>query len=89
MFYTYISFTGDNKLYDIGVTSHLKRRLKNINALKKASERIKIVYYECFDNSRQAGLKEDQWHLMQEKELIKEVKRNNPLLIDLISTTEP
>ncbi len=88
MFYTYISFTCENKLHDIGVTNNLKRRLKNINALKKENECIKIVYYECFDNSRQAGLREDQWRLMQEKELIKEIKRNNPLLTNLIKTKE-
>ncbi len=91
MFYTYITFTYGNRLHNIGVTSNLKRRLKNIkniNAIRKESEYVKIVYYESFDNSRQAGLKEDQWQLMTEKELIRKVKINNPLLINLIKTKE-
>ncbi len=89
MYYTYIAYDNKNKLSTIGVTSNLKRRLKNINAMKKESEYVKIVYYECFDNSRLASLKEDEWQLMKEKELIKNVKSNNPLLIDLIKTKEP
>ncbi|PID93410.1 MAG: hypothetical protein CSA95_08010 [Bacteroidetes bacterium] len=85
MFYTYISFTDTHRLHDIGVTSNLQRRLKNLNATKKARESLKIVYYECFDNSRQASLKEDQWRLMSEKELISQVKNNNPLFINLVN----
>ncbi len=88
MYYAFIAYDCRNKLSTIGVTNNLKRRYKNINALKKESEYIKIVYYECFDSSRQASLKEDEWQLMKEKELIKNVKSNNPLLIDLIKDKE-
>ncbi len=84
MYYAFIAYDHRNKLFTIGVTNDLKRRLKNINAIKKESGQVKIVYYEAFDNSRQASLKEDQWELMTEKDLTRLVKSNNPLLIDLI-----
>ncbi len=86
MYYAFIAYNHRHKLFTIGVTNDLKRRLKNINAIKKDSEQVRIVYYEAFDNSRQASLKEDQWELMTEKDLTRLVKSNNPLLIDLIKT---
>ncbi len=83
MYYAFIAYNHKNKLFAIGVTIDLKRRLKNMNATRKNDEQIKIVHYEYYDSSHLASLTEDMWIAMSDKELNEMVLSTNPILIDL------
>lgn len=82
MYYTYIVYSPRHDRLLIGVTTHMERRKK---ILCHMLEDCKWVYYEAFDSSREAILRENEW-LTWSKTMIREmVDQNNPMWVDLIS----
>jgi len=59
-FYTYITYTVENKFYSLGVTSDLQKRLKLLKVQEKKT--FKLVYWECYDNSEDATEREKLLH---------------------------
>ena len=87
-FYTYIAYFKDNKLYNISVTTHLKRRLKLLNQLKEKHSQnfgIKLVYFEEYSDSATATKRETFLQNPNTELIEKLVSENNPMLINLIN----
>ena len=88
MFYTYIAYYNDNNFHSVGVTNSLLRRIKILCQLPDTAARkqsCKIVYYEEFDESKQATLRESEL-LKLPRQLVSElVLEANPMCIDLLN----
>jgi len=81
MFYVYIAYDKD-KNYHLGTTVDMRRRVKML--CYKFNKKCKIVYYEEYEDSLEADIRETELQKMP-KELIQElVYENNPMLVDLI-----
>ena len=80
-FYIYITYTEDNKLYSLGVTSDLKKRMKLLKMQNKKT--FKLVYWENYDISKEATEREKFLQKFPPEILHQIVKDNNPSLSDL------
>ena len=88
--YVYILFC-DQKIYYIGITDNLKRRLdehiKGYSGYTKKFSDIEMVYKEAYDNRKVAEIREKQlkgWSVAKKKALI---SGDTKLLIDLSKST--
>ncbi|MFI0429136.1 GIY-YIG nuclease family protein [Mariniflexile sp. HMF6888] len=88
MYYCYITSNKNRTVLYIGYTDNLKRRLvehsKGIGAVfTKMYKATDLVYFETFDNKKEAKKRESQlknWHKEWKWNLI---KKSNPNLITL------
>ena len=84
-YYTYIAYSKTNNLREIGVTNHLKRRFKLLNLRYDETEEIcKLVYYEIFDDSKEARNRENELNELHTTIIDKLVEDTNPMLVDLL-----
>jgi len=83
MFYVYIAYNEENSLRFIGTTTDMERRMK-VHCLMLKNETCKLVYYEVFDDSREASNREAQLKTFAPEVLQILVNENNPLLINLL-----
>ena len=81
-FFTYISYFENNNFESIGVTNCLQRRLKLLNQL--SDKKVKLVYFEEYDNSKTATAREQFLKELHSKLLSELIIENNPMLTDLL-----
>jgi predicted GIY-YIG superfamily endonuclease len=80
LYFTYVAYYTKKNEFKVGVTANISRRKKILCSL---SPDCKIVYYEEFENSKEATDRENEL-LELPKQLIKElVLENNPELCDI------
>jgi len=82
MFYVFITFNEKNEFGKIGVTIDMHRRIQLINLQKKKP--CKIVYYEEFEDSKKATLRESTLNSLSKKLIYELVYENNPMIADLL-----
>ena len=84
-YYTYIAYSKTNNLREVGVTNHLKRRFKLLNLKCNETENTcKLVYYEIFDDSKEARNRECELNELHTTIIDKLVEDTNPMLVDLL-----
>ncbi|MEE4259448.1 MAG: GIY-YIG nuclease family protein [Bacteroidales bacterium] len=85
-FYTYIAFSHDNTVLDIGVTIDLERRFRLLNQIhgKSGSTGCKLVYFEEFIESLEATNRENELRELPKKVIKQLVEDTNPMFVNLL-----
>ena len=88
MYYVYILTNKTNKVMYVGITNNLERRLyehKNelVDGFTKRYNINKLVYYEAYDRSKEAILREKRLKGLFRKKKDELVESMNPLWEDL------
>jgi putative endonuclease len=90
-YYVYLLSTKRNKMFYIGVTNNLIKRVyehrnKLINGFSNKFNIAKLVYYECFDNPENAITREKHLKKWNREWKIILSKNSNPSFKDLYNT---
>ncbi len=80
-FYTYIIFTHEDKVLEIGVTTDMKGTMQLMKEAR--AEEPKLVYYETFETGKDAADREKVFKGIPGHLLRHFVRENNPSLSDL------
>lgn len=85
-FYTYIAFSSENSILDIGVTIDLERRFRLLNQIhgKAVEQACKLVYFQEFSESLEATIRENELRELPKKAIKQLVEDTNPMFVNLL-----